>query len=230
MTAVIHAKAGIQALNGPCAPRTIERLIAGGSAPSPILSRVACGDAYWWVADPRQVTFLCTDKEKSPKEIRPGWREFPLRFSPESARAPTRRAHTTRLGLEHEAREYPDSSCDARARHTGLKEHPCQGLRWVAPSPSERAEHRARPGEVARLLIEPEACFSAPGELGERPAAARRAGHRAPCARRSDRGAFSLVTFSWAYKRKSPAVGQPPTSTRRPQGGSTTASGIEHRG
>ena len=33
---------------------------------------VASGDAYLWVADPRQVTFLWTDKEKSPKEIRPG--------------------------------------------------------------------------------------------------------------------------------------------------------------
>jgi len=78
-----------------------ERLIAGGSAPAP------------WV------TFLCTDKEKSPKEIRPGAADlsrcasgsagksrahFPvrpfalppaaltLRFSPKSALAPTRRA------------------------------------------------------------------------------------------------------------------------------------------
>jgi len=51
-----------------------ERLIAGGSAPAP------------WV------TFLCMDKEKSPKEIRPGAADFPLRFSPKSALAPTRRA------------------------------------------------------------------------------------------------------------------------------------------
>jgi hypothetical protein len=27
---------------------------------------VACGDAYLWVADPRQVTFLCLSKEKPP--------------------------------------------------------------------------------------------------------------------------------------------------------------------
>src|SRR3990170_1142641 len=32
--------------------------------------------------------------------------------------------------------------------------------------------------------------------------------------------AFLLVTFLWPRKEKSPAVGQPPTSTRRPQGGS----------
>jgi hypothetical protein len=40
-----------------------------------------------WVADPRQVTFLWTDKEKSPKEIRPEAAEDSLRFSPASALA-----------------------------------------------------------------------------------------------------------------------------------------------
>jgi hypothetical protein len=44
-------------------------------------------NSYLWVADPRQVTFLCLSKEKEPKETRPGWREHPLRFSPESALA-----------------------------------------------------------------------------------------------------------------------------------------------
>jgi hypothetical protein len=29
----------------------------------------------------------------------------------------------TRLGLEHEAREYPDAGCDARARHTGREQN-----------------------------------------------------------------------------------------------------------
>ncbi len=43
----------------------------------------------------------------------------PLRFSPVPARAPTRRAHNTRSGLEHGAREGSGTGCDARARHTG---------------------------------------------------------------------------------------------------------------
>jgi hypothetical protein len=108
---------------------------------------------------------------------------------------------------------------DARACHTGFLK-----------TPSERAEHRARPGVFARLLIEPEgeAEYSwksgglpcrrtsaprigaprvhVPGELGSRPAEARRAGNRAILARRSDRVSFSLVTFSWTSKRKSPRV------------------------
>ena len=48
---------------------------------------VAYGDVYLWVADPRQVTFLWTDKEKSPKEIRPGARAPFLRSSPHRALA-----------------------------------------------------------------------------------------------------------------------------------------------
>jgi len=61
-------------------------------------------------------------------------------------------------------------------------------------------------GDVARLLIEPEAqlfvktserseqgYIFAPGELGERPAVARRAGNRVVFTRRSDRGGFLLV-------------------------------------
>ena len=32
---------------------------------------------------------------------------------------------------------------------------------------------------------------------------------------------FFLVAFSWTSKKKLHAVGQPPTSTRRPKGGST---------
>jgi hypothetical protein len=52
-----------------------QNLIAGGSAPAP------------WV------TFLCLSKEKRPKERHPGWREYPLCFSPKSALASTRRAH-----------------------------------------------------------------------------------------------------------------------------------------
>src|SRR4030067_2012604 len=37
-----------------------------------LVSPSAMMKSYLWVADPRQVTFLWSDKEKSPKEIRPG--------------------------------------------------------------------------------------------------------------------------------------------------------------
>jgi hypothetical protein len=39
------------------------------------------------------VTFLWTDKEKSPKEIRPGAADTPLRFSPEQALRNSSAAH-----------------------------------------------------------------------------------------------------------------------------------------
>jgi hypothetical protein len=44
-------------------------------------------NSYLWVADPRQVTFLWTDKEKLPKEIRPGAADILLRVSGKSALA-----------------------------------------------------------------------------------------------------------------------------------------------
>ncbi|BAV33802.1 hypothetical protein SCL_1494 [Sulfuricaulis limicola] len=84
---------------------------------------VAFGDAYLWVADPRQVTFFARAKKVTKESTPPDGANTPLRFSPAPARASTRRAQNTRLGLEHEAREYPDAGCDARARHTGFLKH-----------------------------------------------------------------------------------------------------------
>ena len=47
------------------------------------LSRAPCGRvSYLWVADPRQVTFLCLAKEKLPKERRTGWRDNPHAYAP----------------------------------------------------------------------------------------------------------------------------------------------------
>ena len=67
-------------------------------------SCVACGDAYLWVADPRQVTFLCLSKEKSPKEKTPRSRRLPPALLGKIGARLTRRAHTTRLGLQQKAR------------------------------------------------------------------------------------------------------------------------------
>jgi hypothetical protein len=105
---VIPAKAGIQALNGIARfARDSQKLFAGGSAPAP------------WV------TFFARAKKVTKESTPPDGATPSLRFSPESALASTRRAPTTRLGLKHEARDTPDSGCDARARHTGdFKTHP----------------------------------------------------------------------------------------------------------
>ena len=54
-----------------------------------------------WVADPRQVTFLCLSIEKSPKEMTPRSARKPLALLAPPGARPTRRAQTTRLGLEH---------------------------------------------------------------------------------------------------------------------------------
>jgi hypothetical protein len=100
---VIPAKAGIQALNGIARlARDSQKLCAGGSAPAP------------WV------TFFARAKKVTKESTPPDGAIPSLRFSPESARAPTRRAQNTRSGLEHEARDYPDAGCDAQARHTGF--------------------------------------------------------------------------------------------------------------
>ena len=74
-----------------------------------------------WVADPRQVTLSCLSKEKSPKEMTPRSRRLlPALLAGIGARL-TRRAHTTRLGLDQESRENPDSGCDARRRLRGFE-------------------------------------------------------------------------------------------------------------
>ena len=60
-------------------------------------------------------TFLCSRKEKCPKETRPRKTPTPsLRFSPASALASTRRAQGTRFGLKHEASDTSDSCCDVK--------------------------------------------------------------------------------------------------------------------
>ncbi|MDH5486708.1 MAG: hypothetical protein OEY53_04250 [Gammaproteobacteria bacterium] len=66
-----------------------------------------------------RVTFFARAKKVTKENTPPDGATSSLRFSPAPARAPTRRTHTTRLGLDHGAREYSGTVCDARARHTG---------------------------------------------------------------------------------------------------------------
>jgi hypothetical protein len=168
--------------------------------------------SYLWVADPRQVTFLCLSKEKSPKETTPrSARLIPLFLASPGARqlaGRTRRASGSNTGSLEYSRWGGGTRRALRGPEKTCCSIPPAGMARVGvlKTPSERAEHRARPGVFARLLIEPEARCSAPGELGERPAAARRAGNRPVFGRRSDRAAFSFVAFFWLNKRKPPRV------------------------
>ncbi len=195
---VIPAKAGIQALNGIARlARDSQKLLAGGSAPAP------------WV------TFFARAKKVTKESTPPDGATPSLRFSPESALASTRRALTTRLGLKHEARFSRFQLRCSGAPYGVLKTPPRTGLRWVAQTPVGASRAPSQAGSFRETLVEPEARSPAPGELDERPAEARRAGNRTVYVRRSDRGGFLLVTFLCPSKEKSPAVGQPPTITRR---------------
>src|SRR3989344_6040443 len=100
---------------------------------------VTCGDTYLWVADPRQVTFICSRKEKSPKENAPrSARKLPPFLTPPGAR-PTRRARSTRLGLKH-----------------GLARKLPVGLRYSARATGAR-KHQLSPPTAAQLTIAREA-------------------------------------------------------------------------
>ena len=75
--------------------------------------------SYLWVADPRQVTFLCLSKEKSPKEMTPRSRRLPPPLLARPGARLTRRAQNTRLGLDQKSRDTPEAGCDARRRLRG---------------------------------------------------------------------------------------------------------------
>ena len=211
MTTVIPAKAKFHALNGSRALR-----------PSSVESPSAMINSYLWMADPRQVPFLCSCKEKEPKESTPRSRRLPLALLARAGAAQLARRKQRAFAQTGARLTTPARAVMLGGGYGCLKTPQCEGQRCFALTPSERAEHRARPGVFARLLIEPEARCSAPGELGERPAEARRAGERPLFGRRSDRVSFSLVTFSWISKRKSPGVqrrSHPQLAFERPRSG-----------
>jgi len=88
-----------------------------GSAPPLSQCSVRCAHAlkgYLWVADPRQVTFLCLSKEKSPKERTP-------------RNGATTPAHP-RLCLQARATAHPCAAREARVparAPSGLRAKPC---------------------------------------------------------------------------------------------------------
>ncbi len=129
---VIPAQAGIQAPS----PRKWGSSSFNGSRALRANSKRSCvafGDVYLWVADPRQVTFLCLSKEKSPKERTPR-----VAHRAHTARSPallakpgarlTRRARKTRLGLDQKARDYPRLRCGARFATRGPENQTVAGF------------------------------------------------------------------------------------------------------
>jgi len=107
MFVVMSAKADTQALNG----------IARSARDFKI---------YLWVTDPRQVTFLCLSKEKSPKEMTPrSARRFtnrsgPLRSSPHRALANSPGAEQRASSSNTGSLEYSRWGCGTRRALRGL--------------------------------------------------------------------------------------------------------------
>jgi hypothetical protein len=156
---------------------------------------------YLWVADPRQVTFLCLSKEKSPKErtARVAHRAYTARFpalltKPGARR--TRQPHPTRLGLDQKAREYPRLRCGARFATRGPKNQTAAGFCsppvWRArASQPESGYSRASCSSPRRVVCARR--VGARADSGEK----RRGPSRHP-------GALSLGYFSLREQRKVP--------------------------
>src|SRR3990170_465358 len=87
------------------------------------------------------------------------------------------------------------------------------GVFLLLNPPSERAEQRSAPKGCRAPPVRARSAFLSARRVRRALGGASSAGHRAVCARRSDRGVFLLVAFLCTSKEKLPAVGQPPTSS-----------------
>ncbi len=237
--AVIPAEAGIQALNGiarlardlksylwvtdpresnvACAARTIERLIAGGSAPAP------------WM------TFSCLSKRKSPKRKTPG--RFAAHTSRGSLRASLRPgARLTRRALNNAPRARSGVSrrlpawLGARLAPTGiLKTHPHNippqnGTVGFSGPRSARRVPQPHREQLSEPVFEPAArkCMARRARAASRATFSRPASWRAPGGARNVgssralRGVLSLVSFfARAKKETRPRCGEPHLIRRR---------------
>jgi hypothetical protein len=137
---VIPAKAGIQALNG------IARLARDFKT-------------YLWVADPRQVPFLCSCKEKEPKESTPRSARLLLR----ARGAPNHGAPVRRRGSPpdfHDCSASP-SPHRALANSPGAKYAPRAQTRARLTAPGGTAVLGARYGDMKTPALAP-LVFSTP--------------------------------------------------------------------
>jgi hypothetical protein len=229
---VIPAKAGIQASPPPpttpsegrlqresrflsgiahCA-RDSQKLIAGGSAPAPWVT---------FFARAKKVT-----KESTPRSLRcANAARSPARLTKPGARL-TRRALGNAPRARSGGERIPPASLRCSARDTGgLANHliPWRGVLLKAPYqstmlksdargfrvPVARAEYRSPSGGFQASPCSSRAASFSGRRVGERPFGR---GTEEEVARSGV--SFLLVTFLWTSKEKSPAVGQPPTSTR----------------
>src|SRR5258706_7172015 len=78
-------------------------------------------EMYLWVVDPRQVAFLCSCKEKLPKETRPGRcaarkerERCPALLANPEREPNSPAAKTSPLGLKHRRAQSTGSGCGAR--------------------------------------------------------------------------------------------------------------------
>ena|SRR3989344_5939355 len=128
-----------------------------------------------------RVSFLCSRKEKKPKESAPSWRDNPLRIASRACGRPTgppcpggRRARSLARPFGRSARGWRCS----RAPYGVLKTPPRTGLSWVAQNPVGTSRAPSQAGSLRETFDRARGALCAPGELGERPAVARRAGDR----------------------------------------------------
>jgi hypothetical protein len=111
---------------------------------APDFCRAACGRVYLWVADPRQVPFLCSCKEKEPKESTPRSRlPLPALLARAGAAQLVGRLQrgSTRTGARLNT---PGGAPMLGGGYGNLKTPPCKGSRWAAPVPvgANRAPQR----------------------------------------------------------------------------------------
>ena len=174
-----------------------------------------------WVVDPRQVAFLCSCKEKLPKEstppsLRPHKRRrgYPALLAKPGPLANSPSERNSRFGLKQRERTTPGFCCGARLALGGSNNNHSRWLksRWfVVGSPYGAALSiagvwgEARQGSGQEVRSQSTAHGSAVDWRGPQSREAQK-----PFAPFGVR--FLLVTFLCANKEKSLAVGQPPTS------------------
>ena len=165
--------------------------------------------------------FLCSCKESNQRKHAPGWRAYPRLRGFGSRRWPNETSClvgqsrtslcATPSGRMHKVLR--GSGAPYGIIKTQLYYYRGGGIeRQVFSGPVAAAEHRSRNWGRRETFDRARGAFFAPGELGER-----RFRREAQGDVGGSGASFFLVTFSWTSKKKSPAVGQPPTSYTSPQ-------------
>ena len=195
--------------------------------PAPVFCRAACGRVYLWVADPRQVTFLCLSKEKSPKEMTPRSARLLLR----ARGAPNHGAPVRRRGSPPDFHDYPVSPSPHRAlaNSPGANYAPRARTRSRLTAPGGAVVLGTRYGDLKTptepwFFSNPVWRARASPAWGREPEGRREGSRRSPARTRMScratseargkrcgsiraiRAAFSFVAFFWPNKRKPPRV------------------------